>query len=101
MAECPYSLMDRTAVSGTASTGSIPVGGARRSYPFVLLQTGPRVLRTLRNLQHEWVFTCQNLPEHGSDLVIFAEDSNEPPPNDAIWYAKVRLSYAFLLLSEK
>lgn len=35
--------MDRTAVSGTAGTGSIPVGGARRSYPLCSwLRTGPR-----------------------------------------------------------
>lgn len=25
----------------------------------------------------------------------------KPPPNDTFWYAKVRLPYAFLLLSEK
>ncbi|MCQ2467953.1 MAG: hypothetical protein MJ166_10590, partial [Clostridia bacterium] len=33
--------------------------------------------------------------------MIFTEDSNEPLPNDAFWYPKVRLPYAFLLLSEK
>ncbi len=41
------------------------------------------------------------MPEHGSNLVIFTEDSNEPLLNDAFWYPKVRLSYAFLSLSEK
>ncbi len=29
MQVCLHSLMDRTAVSGTAGTGSIPVGGAK------------------------------------------------------------------------
>ena len=55
----------------------------------------------VRSVQIKRVFTCQNLPEHGSGLAILREDRNEPPPNDAFWYAKVRLSYAFLLLSEK
>ena len=53
--------MDRTAVSGTAGTGSIPVGGTRRSCSIVLLQTGPRVLRTLRNLQHNGTFTYRSI----------------------------------------
>ena len=49
--------MDRTAVSGTAGTGSIPVGGARRSYPFALGCEQVLGALHLRNLQSKGVFT--------------------------------------------
>ena len=44
-----HSLMDRTAVSGTAGTGSIPVGGASRSQTLRLAANS--ALAALRNLQ--------------------------------------------------
>ena len=101
--------MDRTTVSGTVGTGSIPVGGARAHMTLVLgaVLRAPLVRKTqnkchsflcaslVRSVQIKRVFTCQNLPEYGSVLEFCGEDRNEPPPNDAIWYAKVRLPYAF------
>ena len=57
-----HSLMDRTAVSGTAGTGSIPVGGASRK------QTTPRYVlgaERLRKSARGWFVSPQNLQRRG------------------------------------
>ena len=46
--------MDRTAVSGTAGTGSIPVGGASRSKHLLLAADSALVATLLRNLQSRY-----------------------------------------------